>query len=270
MRLEPLQQPARRYAQEQLCRKLSGLGAKIPGGKWLRIEVGDSYFMVYVFEKAVGNSPRSDTWDMNFFEKWGQTIGRMHRRTKTFAPSDEAYRRFHWYDDYAMNIETYIPASQPLLLEKCLAIRRKLYDLPRDDESYGLIHCDMHHGNFYVENGNLTVFDFDDCRYHWFAFDIAIPLFYVLRDARIDPNDSAFAAEFMTAFMRGYRRENEIDRSWLERLPLFLKVREMELYIVLLAEGPDIVNDWCRRFLDNRRESIEQEKPIIELDFSSL
>jgi hypothetical protein len=42
VRLEPLQQPARRSAQEQLCRKLSGLGAKIPGGKWLRIEVGDS------------------------------------------------------------------------------------------------------------------------------------------------------------------------------------------------------------------------------------
>ena len=42
VRLEPLQQPNRRYAQEQLCRKLSGLGAKIPGGKSLRIEVGDT------------------------------------------------------------------------------------------------------------------------------------------------------------------------------------------------------------------------------------
>ena len=42
VRLEPLQQPARRYAQEQLCRKLTGLGARIPGGKWLRIEVGES------------------------------------------------------------------------------------------------------------------------------------------------------------------------------------------------------------------------------------
>ena len=41
-RLAPLQQPARRCAQEQLCPKLSGLGAKIPGGKWLRIEVGDT------------------------------------------------------------------------------------------------------------------------------------------------------------------------------------------------------------------------------------
>ena len=42
VRLEPLQQPARRSAQEQLCRKLTGLGARIPGGKWLRIEVGAS------------------------------------------------------------------------------------------------------------------------------------------------------------------------------------------------------------------------------------
>lgn len=47
VRLEPLQQPARRAAQELLCRKLTGLGAKIPGGKfpggkWLLIEVGDS------------------------------------------------------------------------------------------------------------------------------------------------------------------------------------------------------------------------------------
>lgn len=42
VRLEPLQQPARRYAQEQLCRKLTGLGARIPGGKWLRVETGES------------------------------------------------------------------------------------------------------------------------------------------------------------------------------------------------------------------------------------
>jgi hypothetical protein len=43
VRLEPpLQQPARRHAQEQLCRKVTGIAAKIPGGKWLRIEVGDS------------------------------------------------------------------------------------------------------------------------------------------------------------------------------------------------------------------------------------
>lgn len=42
VRLEPIQQPKRRAAQEQLCRKLTSLGARLPSGKWLIIEVGDS------------------------------------------------------------------------------------------------------------------------------------------------------------------------------------------------------------------------------------
>ncbi|MCP3890673.1 MAG: hypothetical protein GY702_17650 [Desulfobulbaceae bacterium] len=42
VRLEPIQQPKRRAAQEQLCRKLTSLGARLPSGKWLVLEVGDN------------------------------------------------------------------------------------------------------------------------------------------------------------------------------------------------------------------------------------
>ena len=42
VRLEPLQQARRRAAQEQLCRRLTGLLAQAPMGKWLVIEVGES------------------------------------------------------------------------------------------------------------------------------------------------------------------------------------------------------------------------------------
>lgn len=41
VRLEPLQQPRRRLAQEQLCRKLTNLGARTPTGKWLVVEVAE-------------------------------------------------------------------------------------------------------------------------------------------------------------------------------------------------------------------------------------
>ncbi len=44
VRLEPIQQPKRRAAQEQLCRKLTSLGARLPSGKWLILEVGDNPF----------------------------------------------------------------------------------------------------------------------------------------------------------------------------------------------------------------------------------
>jgi len=42
VRIEPLQQASRRAAQEQLCRKLTSLGAQTPTGKFMIIEVGDS------------------------------------------------------------------------------------------------------------------------------------------------------------------------------------------------------------------------------------
>ncbi|MDA3938554.1 MAG: hypothetical protein PF693_04495 [Spirochaetia bacterium] len=39
--LEPMGQPKRRIAQEQLCKKLTGMGAQTPNGKWLVLEVGN-------------------------------------------------------------------------------------------------------------------------------------------------------------------------------------------------------------------------------------
>ncbi|MCP4379593.1 MAG: hypothetical protein GY794_25915, partial [bacterium] len=42
VRLEPLQQPQRRAAQEQFCRELTALGAQTPLGKRLVVEVGES------------------------------------------------------------------------------------------------------------------------------------------------------------------------------------------------------------------------------------
>jgi hypothetical protein len=42
VRLEPMEQRSRRMAQEELCRKLTSLGAHTPTRKWLKIEVGDS------------------------------------------------------------------------------------------------------------------------------------------------------------------------------------------------------------------------------------
>ena len=233
-----------------------------------RVEVEDSYFLVYVFEKARGNPPEIDNGDLGLFETWGRTLGQMHRRTKTFEPSRNIYRRKHWHEEMTMNLERYIPDSLPLVREKCGAVKKRLQELTQDNNEYGLVHGDLHHGNFFVNNGHLTVFDFDDCLYHWFAYDIGIPLFYLLQDARIKRDDTEYALKFMTAFTDGYKRENRLEREWLELLPLFMKVREMELYFILLELDPGEWNGWCRRYMVGRQESIEQGKPIVEIDFT--
>ena len=42
VRLEALQQPRHRLAQEQLCRKLTGLMTRTPSGKRFLVEVGEA------------------------------------------------------------------------------------------------------------------------------------------------------------------------------------------------------------------------------------
>jgi len=42
VRIEPLQQASRRAAQDQLCKKLTALGAQTPTGKFMVIEVGET------------------------------------------------------------------------------------------------------------------------------------------------------------------------------------------------------------------------------------
>src|SRR6185503_18451404 len=102
--------------------------------------------------------------------------------------------------------------------------------------SYGLIHQDAHQNNFFIDSDEtITLFDFDDCVYSWFSNDLAIVLFYISMDAEElgFPSAAAFTQEFMPHFLRGYRRAYTLDLRWLKEIPVFLKLRELELYAVV-------------------------------------
>ena len=142
-------------------------------------------------------------------------------------------------------------------------------------------------------NGALTLFDFDDCAYSWFINDIAIVLFYISMDAEElgFPTVTAFTKEFMTHFLRGYRKAYSLAANWLKEIPTFLKLRELELYAVVhrdfniedvdhwsiesfkRIQGFDPASDghnWIANFMHNRKTSIEQDLPFIDFDFNSL
>jgi Ser/Thr protein kinase RdoA (MazF antagonist) len=234
------------------------------------VEMEDSYFLVYVYGKAAGEFTGPDNWNDQLFELWGQIIGRMNKAASCYKPSHPAHRRFHWFEDESLKAEKYLPVSQKKVIDICHSTIDKLKNLPADRGSYGIIHSDLHHGNFKVKGKTMTVFDFDDCHYNYFAYDIAIPVYYVLLDKAIGINNIPYARNFMVHFMAGYRREYQIDSSWLERIPDFLKLRELDLYIIIHRENAAAENDWCRRFMAGKRQMIENNVPVIDLDFSEF
>ncbi|MCP4567091.1 MAG: phosphotransferase [FCB group bacterium] len=233
-----------------------------------RIDLDDSYFLAYSFGKSSGAHITKDDWNEKLFIKWGRLTGRMHALAKMFSPSDRSRKRFEWHEDESLKVEKYIPADQEIIIEKCNSLKGRLRKLDTDDEAYGLIHSDLHHGNFFINNGDIIPFDFDDCHYNWFAYDLGIPLFYALRSTFVTGDKMAFAEKFMSAFMTGYNEENKLAAEWFKYIPYFMKMREMDLYIIIHAEGAFLENKWCSDYMEGRREKIENDIPVIDLDFS--
>jgi Ser/Thr protein kinase RdoA (MazF antagonist) len=227
-------------------------------------------FLAAAFVKARGRRPWLAGWTPTLYETFGELLGGMHARTIDYLPADPSWKRPEWDDEHFEFVDHFLPPSEIVTRQKYQILLDHLHSLPKEEESYGLIHQDAHGGNMLVDDtGRITLFDFDDCAYSWFIHDIAIVLFYISMDATDAP---AFTQEFMSCFLKGYRRMANLDLKWLQEIPYFLKLRELELYAVIHRDFDvnNIDNAWCARFMQQRKQKIEQDVPFIGFDFNKL
>lgn len=230
------------------------------------------YFLATAFVKARGRPPWEAGWTTERYENYGRLIGRMHALTKDYQPADPSWKRGHTEEDMVQEIERLMPPSETFALEKYRSLVSHLRTLPKERDSYGLIHYDAHSANIFIaEDGNITIFDFDDMGYNWFIGDIAMVAFYKVSNAQ-DP--VAHTLEFMPHFLRGYSQENQLDPVWLKEIPTFLKLREILLYALLCSSfdpnDQQGINSWSGRFMNGRKAKIEQDIPYIDFDFTAL
>ena len=227
-------------------------------------------FLATAFVRARGKPPWEMGWSPAIYRTYGQLLGRIHALSRTYEPADPAWRRPEWDDPMMLEVERFVPSDQTGVIEKYRHVREHLGRLPGDSESYGLIHQDAHGGNFLVDDdGNITLFDFDDCVYSWYIYDISMVVFYLLVGRDDAP---ALAAEFMSHFLPAYVSECGLEEVWLSEIPFFLKLREIDLYAVIHRsfDVDNLDDPWCKRYMDGRRQRIEGEVPFVDFDFGSL
>lgn len=233
-------------------------------------EIDDGHggaFVISAFEKAQGNHIRQDEMNDTLIGHWGEIIGKMQQVTKSFKPLSQSRMRQRW-DTEAMHMMDYLPKDDKEVRGRFLSIIQQIQALPENVDTFGLIHSDAHRGNFFVHNGRITLFDFDDSVYMGYAHDIAMPLFYVAIVPPPGETSEELGSHFWHAFMEGYSRENTLDAPTIATVPLFLKMREIMLYTVIhrslnLAD----LRGWIAQFMDNRRDLIINDVPVIPIDF---
>jgi Ser/Thr protein kinase RdoA (MazF antagonist) len=230
--------------------------------------VQNSYFVATAFEYAPGHFvdwTNSQEWNPALIQTFGRIMGRMHHVTKQYNPKHLRQKRSHWYeDDLLRNAADYLPFDQRQVATDLENLLLRFSCLTPTVDDYGLVHDDVNPTNFHVNDGQLILFDFDDCAYNWFINDIAIALpLYSEQFANLDWETKV--TEFLEWYMRGYSEENHLDEGWLEYLPACLRLQNI---ITLIACHQDNVpNSQYHSFYELVLKTYREGHPLFLFDF---
>jgi Ser/Thr protein kinase RdoA (MazF antagonist) len=235
-------------------------------------------YTLTAFEKAEGTLAEtipSSSWCDEIFRSIGSAVGKLHRISASYQPSRRSLTRPHWFDAYEIRAATEkLATSTDPAREKLASLINELQNLPISPTDFALIHGDLHFANFLLQSdGQVTIIDFDDCVFGWFAMDVAMALFdgLVLFNAPGEDESLYFARRFLTSYLSGYRQENDITQFWLSQIPHFLKLKELCIYASLLGH-PDIERPgtWISNFMHGRSARITNDLPYVDIDFAAL
>lgn len=221
-----------------------------------------------VFKKAKGKQLIYPEYLGNkaVFEELGKITGMIHKSSKQYE--SYMHRRYENFDNFYMNhLISQIPKDKLYISNALNSIKITLSQLEKKKEAYGIIHGDINIGNFCVDDNEITLFDFDECHYSWYVEDIAIQLYYtiyVMLDDAVEERQK-MADMFMSAFMKGYVQENILDQKWIDKIPIFLKLRELIVHIGLFrAWDFDNLNPWRQHYFEQSKLRITNKISIVE------
>ncbi len=182
-----------------------------------------------------------------YFYNTGKTLGAIHRLAKSFTPK---HRRADYFDKFNMDYIGQLIPDEYAELKAAIADRiRQFRELPRTSDNYGLVHFDFCDGNYHVDlnTGDVTAFDFDNCCYCWYMFDLAhlwthgVGWFMQERDAAKRREGMEW---YFSHILSGYRSETDVSEEELSRLSLYIDMTIIESVVdefeCAAREGEDV------------------------------
>lgn len=256
----------------------SGVNVTAPlpsiNGNYLEIihEDNNESYYVLAFEKAEGvliDTDNPTEWNSKLFYKWGKTMGKLHSLSKIYHPPGNIKKQ-NWNEGTIFTKD--LEGLNETIIQKWEEYVDVLKTYPRNGEFYGMIHNDLHHGNFYLHDNEIVLFDFGDCEYNWFVYDIAIVLYHAIQTINEDDIQlrKDFASDFFSTFMQGYFTENKLDTYWLSKIPFFLNYRQIYSYIYFVhyLSEEQKSEPRVKGILNGMRYRIENDVPYIDSSFS--
>jgi Ser/Thr protein kinase RdoA (MazF antagonist) len=201
------------------------------------IDLDGGTYHVCCFERFGGRelNPKADpAWNDELMLRLGREIARIHRASEELTlPPDR--NRHQWYQSNMSVFADPLPdCYDPRVVEAMRTFTEEMRARPQRPRHYGLVHRDVHSGNFLLEGGRVEIIDFDLGCYGWRVIDFAVLLFghYYYPSLSIPGSTPRLAGKVLAALARGYREEYALDDEQLVMIGDLMKLREILNYIV--------------------------------------
>lgn len=242
-------------------------------GKYVE-KLDNGEFYATSFEFSSGRKARIAEESNLFYQRVGNYAGKMHKVSKNLNGATDFNRRQWQEKEFLIHMKEYLPAELSYVMNKYEILKNKLSQLPKNTDSYGIIHGDLNHGNYLNVNDDVVFIDFDEAEYSWFVSDIAIPLFYEIPIPWVVDKKQRLeiTKRYYYNFMDGYVKENTMDNAWLKLIPDFINLRQFGV-VSAIYRSYDFNNynnwsDWDKEALKFYLNNIQNDIPYIEMDFS--
>ncbi|MBN9231884.1 MAG: hypothetical protein BGO90_12445 [Legionella sp. 40-6] len=136
---------------------------------------GKEIFLAHVCREVPGEPITFAHKDNKLYEKWGETLGQLHKAAQTYEPKQ------HRYTDWQQSLDelTGYAQNESQELQSILGEINQYYKVRSSSlNNYGLTHGDHREGNILTDGKKIHIIDFDLPIYNWFLEDVARPFFH--------------------------------------------------------------------------------------------
>lgn len=230
------------------------------------------YVSGFTFAKGLNWYERDDKKPETFYQI-GKALGKVHKLSKNYEST--SYKRRKWYEqqELANAPELFIDYSTELY-NSFMCFVDEMKAIKNNQDNYGLTHGDYLMSNYLIDQDKLTIIDFDECEYSWFAMDLAICIRnYLVGDEPEKIHEKTDLAEMIYYnLLSGYQTEKSITDDMIYDLNKYICVRdyiEISQMLGLIKKGRTLC-DIENRLLKADIDRVLHGKPFLEIDINKL
>lgn len=198
------------------------------GNLFETLTINDQIFHVIVMLKIDGVRIEESLLNNEIVIKWSDLLAKLHQNS---PQEDSVYARANWENDYVMK------SSLPEVPRCEMHIQKFFHDLvefvrQHPKKQYGLIHGDVHTGNFFLKEGEIIIFDFDDSCYHYFLYDLTVPIMAIFKILE-KPEDEQKRNRMINLFIDNYFKIITKPKNFKADFIKFIQFRCILIYLWL-------------------------------------